>query len=127
MTEETRRKLERLKHHQTRYEHVLVTPEGTRVLLYYSIRRSKARLLDSLRERREELAHVFGERVQWADWDAKHKRWLLPRGAYACIGRTQREAYLEGELPLIGEEQQQIESEPQPVQMALDNFTQDHS
>jgi len=93
------KKLERLKYYATRYEIIAKGPKGERLLVMYgpkSKRQIRAGLTDDNFKRLNLLAAATGTKTE--DWFAFTTG--VTCGAWSVMpsGRTQREAYIEGEL-----------------------------
>lgn len=96
-------KLERLRLFATRYEVELVHPDGRRVLLGYTARKSRPGLRALARPR---VAAIWrwlgvpqGSETTWAKRGPEIRVW--GGGAIRFSGRTQRDAIMEGELQEI--------------------------
>jgi hypothetical protein len=101
MNNELTAKLERLKNRRTAYELAAIRGDE-RVLLAYSCGRGRRDILNSCRKRAEAVVRLlgnaeitFGRTV--AD-GATAGEWSI-----RFTGRTQRDAYVEGELPYVGD------------------------
>jgi hypothetical protein len=93
-------KLARLHNRRTAYELVAVNGDQ-RVLVCYSVERSRNAMFRACCKRGEALVALTGaERCTFAKRSADG----LSMGAWSIrfSGRTQRECYIEGELPYIG-------------------------
>ena len=90
-------KLTRIQMYRTRYELAAIHPDGRRMLVGYTEKRSRAGLLGMVRQRGAKFTDAtgadsitFGKR---ATDGATAGDWIV-----AFTGRTQREAYIAGEL-----------------------------
>lgn len=95
-------RLARLHNRPTRYELAATHADGRKVLIAYSPRRNRQGLLAAARERGELLVKLAGtDSITFAKLAAGG----ATMGAWSIkyTGRTQREAYTEGELPYIGD------------------------
>jgi len=104
LTEQQIAELDRLQHAPTRYEVVLTTPDGRRLLVGYTPRKSKPGVLRAAqRVGQQIIAAMPGltdeHRMTWAAGGFN-----LGNGArIALSGRTQRDAIMAGdELPFLG-------------------------
>jgi len=104
LTEQQIVALGRLQHCPTRYEAVLTTPEGQRLLVGYTPRKSKAGLLRAAQRVGPQIVAAMPgltdeHRMTWAAGGFD-----LGNGArIAFSGRTQRDAIMAGtELPFLG-------------------------
>jgi hypothetical protein len=95
-------KLERLRNYSTRYELAISHADGRRYLVAYSPRNNRRGLFDAVRGRGAAIVAltgaddmVFGNRA--AD-GATVGAWTI-----RFTQRTQREAYIEGELSYVGD------------------------
>jgi hypothetical protein len=93
-------RLARLANHHTRYELIAVSPEGRRVLLGYTARRSRSGLRAMLRQNAPSVVAVCGSDSFGL---AKRAADGATVGAWRVVfsGRTQREAIIAGELPFV--------------------------
>jgi hypothetical protein len=93
------RRLERLKYYATRYE--LIAQNGNRrILVCYTSQTSRSGILSALRERAQDMARLTGaDSVEFAPRakdGATMGDWTI-----RLSGRTQREAFIAGELPYV--------------------------
>lgn len=97
MTQELSAKLERLKHYKTRYELVATSPTSERVLAGYTSRRNN-RGIQSLVVMNAELwcKVTSDDSITYGKKSATMGGWK-----FAFSGRTQRDSYIDGELPFI--------------------------
>jgi hypothetical protein len=104
LDEATAARLDRLRHHATRYEVALALPDGRTMLVCYSPRKSRAGLLDCLRSRGPAiLPHVTGMPEDATVTYHKARGFVFSDGTRVYwSGRTQRDAILSGELDYIG-------------------------
>ena len=99
------RKLEKIKHYATRYEIIAKGPSGKILVMYGS--KSMRQILDGLMsndyERLYALAKITGTKPESWKVDKFIRSTSITCGNWAIVpsGRTQREAYIEGELPSI--------------------------
>jgi hypothetical protein len=104
LTENQIRKLERLKHHATRYEVALTLPSGAQMLVCYTPRKNKTGLLIAMQERGEKILAQMPEMPE--DCRVSYDRalgFMFGNGARVHFtGKTQRDSILTGELPFIG-------------------------
>lgn len=101
MTNELQKKLERLANRSTAYELAAIHPDGRRVLIAYS-RKGRRGIFSAVRNRGEAVAALcqsqeFAFAKRAAD-GATCGEWSI-----RFTGRTQRDAYVEGELTYVGD------------------------
>ena len=96
--------LARIHNRRTKYELVADHPDGRRVLLAYSPRRSRTGIWDAITSngRREAIVELVGTKTIDFELRASHGATM---GDWKIIwsGRTQRDAYIGGELPYVEE------------------------
>jgi len=101
LTDRQLRRLESIKNYHTRYEALLVGPEGQEILLGYTSRKSRRGLLEMLRRHPDDVL-AFVQR----DGTVSYGRQTInfSSGWRAVFsGRTERDAILLGEKPFITE------------------------
>lgn len=100
-------KLERLRHFGTRYEAVVVRPDGKQALLAYCGRHSMAGLREALCQRAQAVIAFLdapaGAEVTYPRRGPQEIS-ITGGGVVRFSGRTQREAIQAGELPYVGGE-----------------------
>ena len=95
------RRLERLRNYSTRWELVAAGPDGQYYLITYLAGKGRNKILDNLQavgERLFELTNTVS-----LDWNTKQKTWTSDTGWTFGIGRTQRDAIVNGEYQPIQE------------------------
>jgi len=101
LTNEQIIKLARLKNYSTRYELVAYGPNGEKILVCYTPRKSLRGVIDAIRSRWEECERMAGTDQCYtqkrAEDGCKMGAWVI-----RFSGRTQREAIIDGELRYIG-------------------------
>jgi hypothetical protein len=106
LTEEQIRRLERLRNCWTSYEVELALPDGRRMLVCYTQRRSLAGLREVIRGRWEPLVRAVGipgSPIHDTPVMRDGRAYKFENGSVVRFsGRTQREAIISGELPYIG-------------------------
>jgi hypothetical protein len=105
LTEEQIRRLERLRNCWTNYEVEVALPDGRKMLVCYTQRRSLSGLLSAIFDRWQPISRVTGLPPDdpCAYRDKNRKEYVLEDGSVVRFsGRTQREAIISGELPYIG-------------------------
>ncbi len=98
----TTEQLERLRRQPTRYELAATHPDGRRVLLAYSMRKSRSSMWNIVTEdtRREALiALVGGRSITFADRAADGA--TMGDWRIVWTGRTRRDAVISGESPFV--------------------------
>jgi hypothetical protein len=101
-------RLTRLQNRQTRYELVIAHQDGRRYLLAYCGRKSRAGIYAACAGRASHLLELTGsESITWAQTSAEGGH-MGPWRVYFS-GRTQREAYVSGELTYIGHLAEQLD------------------
>ena len=105
LTEEQQRKLAALTNRATSYELVLTHPDGRRVLLCYSGRKSHAGLVAVVRSRADAVAVFLGLSLEKPFGYVREKGKTMIRfpggGTLDWSGRTKRDAIMGGELPFV--------------------------
>lgn len=105
MNADLSKRLERLRLFSTRYEIELRHTDGRAYLVLYTARRTFAGMIGAVRERWDDVAALTGV----DSWDAGGKRnateGRVTSGEWSIrfSGRTQRECYITGELPFVGD------------------------
>lgn len=106
----TTERLARLTRYRTRYETVLIAPDGTRYLMAYTDQKSRRGLLDVIRDKTfldgilttiGVSRDAFADQSVLADKAAdggEYKGWQM-----RFSGRTQRECIISGENPWVSE------------------------
>lgn len=94
--------LERIKNRQTRYELVASHPDGRRLLVGYTARYSKHGILGMLRQNGPAVVAAFGlDGDAIMTFDRRGQTAHVGPWTITFSGRTQRDAYLGGELPFV--------------------------
>jgi hypothetical protein len=102
MTMSKTEQLARIQNRHTAYE-VAAVKDGQRILILYTIHKSRHGLLSACRKYGEDVVKVLGIRETDMLIPAKRAADGFTLGAWSVrfTGRTQREAIIEGELPFV--------------------------
>jgi hypothetical protein len=101
MTEELAAKLARLKNYSTRYE-ITAERDGVRILIGYMSRRGRAGILSMVRANADKFLEFFECGASMWTWGKRASDGATINGWMINFsGRTQRDAYTQGELPFF--------------------------
>lgn len=86
----------------TLYEIAAIHPDGRRVLVVYTARRSRSGLLKACRESEQAQAIVaLCQCETWSAWPKAEQGMKCGEWSIRFTGRTRKDAKAEGELPFI--------------------------
>lgn len=99
------KKLARIARYRTAYELAMVHPDGRRVLVCYSNGRSRNDVFTIVQKRAQHVARLLGvaaESLQITFAKRSGEGATIGEWSVVWTGRTQREAYIAGELEYVG-------------------------
>jgi hypothetical protein len=101
LTDRQLRRLESIKNYHTRYEALLIGPDGQEILLGYTSRKSRRGLLEMLRRHPDDVL-AFVQREGTVSYG---RQMINFSSGWRAVfsGRTERDAILLGEKPFITE------------------------
>ena len=95
-------KLNRIKNHSTKYELILAKGDE-KYLVVYTPRRTRTGIMAATPDRHQQLQRIIGSDLSEARFAPRSRDGvIIGEWRLYFTGRTQRDAYIEGELPFIG-------------------------